>query len=272
MSRRFARLSLIITLCAVFLGGCAPDRRVMIETGYAPPRPAGLSGELILPKTPGPHPAVIVVHGCGGVQAHTHAWAGNLADWGYAALILDSFKTRHIASTCLDPDLLTGRMRAQDVGAAARWLRGRADIDADRVGMIGFSAGGWTAVWTAHPGWETMAAAKPLRAVIGVYPWCDSFTNVNAPFLVLIGEADDWTPAERCRSLQLALGPRDDVAFVYYPNAYHAFDVPGLNATVQGTSGGVTKSRVLLGDWRAHRDAEARVKAWLDRYVMPRKL
>jgi dienelactone hydrolase len=265
---RFAAAAMVATL---LLSGCVTGASIRIERGFRGLQPATLNGELFLPKTPGPHPAVIVAHGCSGITAGQRGWAHRIADWGYATLLLDSLATRGLSSVCLDASLLTGAARAPDIAAAARWLRARPDIDADRIGMIGFSHGGWTGVWTAHPRWASDTRTEPLRAVVTVYPWCDTLSGINAPLLVLIGDADDWTPAERCRWLQHALGAREDAEFVFYPGARHGFDVPGLNSTVQGFSGGVVATRWLLGDPAAARDAERRVKAWFDRHLAPRR-
>ena len=59
---------------------------------------------------------------------------------------------------------------------------------------------------------------------------------MTVPTLILIGERDDWAPAQECRNM---VDGRDDwgisrssgegapVRLVVYPGAYHAFDVPG---------------------------------------------
>jgi dienelactone hydrolase len=257
-------------LCGVLLASCAAST-VRIETGAAPPAPQVLSAELIVPKGAGPHPAVIVAHGCSGITPSQRNWASRIADWGYATLLLDSFGPRGRGSICTDAASITGRDRAGDVGAAVRWLRQRPEIDPARIGLVGFSHGGWTAMWTAHEGWPARTGNPPLRAAVAFYPWCDATSDALAkgPLLVLIGEADDWTPAERCRQSQAAIGARADIAFVYYAGARHGFDVPGLNVQVQGLDASGVKSRWLLHDPDAARDSERRVKAWLAQYLQP---
>ena len=48
-----------------------------------------------------------------------------------------------------------------------------------------------------------------------------------APLLILIGEADDWTPAADCRVLaERASAAGFPVAIKIYPGANHAFDSP----------------------------------------------
>ena len=53
------------------------------------------------------------------------------------------------------------------------------------------------------------------------------------PLLVLIGGADDWTPAATCRQMADAMAMRGaDASIVVYPGAYHYFDVEGRDLTV----------------------------------------
>jgi dienelactone hydrolase len=70
-----------------------------------------------------------------------------------------------------------------------------------------------------------------------------------APLLILIGEADDWTPAADCRALAEAAGRAGQpVAIKTYPGAHHSFDsrhpvrfVPGrLNPSAPGGRGATT--------------------------------
>jgi dienelactone hydrolase len=53
------------------------------------------------------------------------------------------------------------------------------------------------------------------------------------PLLVLIGQADDWTPADKCREMVEAMRARGaDATIVMYPGAYHYFDVEGQRLEV----------------------------------------
>lgn len=62
-----------------------------------------LAGELRLPKNASARvPAVVLVHGSGGISGSLDLWARELNDIGVAALILDSFSGRGITSTVED--------------------------------------------------------------------------------------------------------------------------------------------------------------------------
>jgi dienelactone hydrolase len=81
---------------------------------------------------------------------------------------------------------------------------------------------------------------------------------MTAPTVVLIGEADDWTPAERCREMVAHARPDDaTIALKVYLGAHHAFDVTQLKPGVRS-----------LGHWLeynepAARDAEQKLRAYL---------
>ena len=100
-----------------------------------------LAGRLFLPREPGPHPAVVLLHG-GGLQRLNEAplfFAPMLARCGVAALVYD--KRGNGASggaweTASFDDFV------DDAAAAVEALAQHADIDARRIGLIGFSQGG----------------------------------------------------------------------------------------------------------------------------------
>jgi dienelactone hydrolase len=101
-----------------------------------------LRGKLVLPPGPGPHPAVVIVHGSedySGVDCYPQPWL--LAPSGVATLVFDKRGTGGSDGyyTANFP-LLAG-----DVVAALAWLRTQPDIDPERLSLAGFSQGGWVA-------------------------------------------------------------------------------------------------------------------------------
>ena len=83
--------------------------------------------------------------------------------------------------------------------------------------------------------------------------------------LILIGDKDDWTRADRCRTLQASgLARPDLVEAVYYPDAVHAFDSNVKDRTVAGSGG---KTHRLAYDPVAAPDAEARTRAFFARFM-----
>jgi dienelactone hydrolase len=85
------------------------------------------------------------------------------------------------------------------------------------------------------------------------------------PLLILIGDKDDWTLADNCRKLQAAGFARPElVQAVYYPKAYHSFDARTQDRTLVVADGG---AHHLAYDATAAPDAEARTKAWFEKYL-----
>jgi dienelactone hydrolase len=185
-------------------------------------------GSIILPEGKPPFAAVIVLHGCNGVSPNTRVWARRLASWGYAALIVDSFTARGLKQVCDGSRALPGYRRADDVFAAARYLRSRPDIDGTRIAALGYSHGGWTALNAAPEKRVAEAGLPPLRAIVALYPFCP--LKVAPPLAsdvaIFIGDADDWAKAGNCKTFvdKYAANASHRPSLVVYAGAYHSFD------------------------------------------------
>ena len=122
--------------------------------------------------------------------------------------------SRETAGSGPDDPPITARF--DDAFGALLYLQSRPDVRADRVAAIGWSQGGVYAMAVINgPSLDRArqrGVAMPtigsttggFAAGIGVYPGgCFSLVNeqVVRPLLVLIGEADDWTPATKCREM-----------------------------------------------------------------------
>ena len=101
---------------------------------------AELHGRLVLPGGPGPHPAVVLVHGSEKEAATVFSHEGwLLAPHGIAVLIFDK---RGTGSSEGKFGMDFGQL-SDDVVAAVEWLRGQPEIDRERIGLAGYSQGGW---------------------------------------------------------------------------------------------------------------------------------
>lgn len=234
-------LRIVPLIVAVLVAGCATTRvgQAVRFENVTPGAPLAIDATLVLPAGPGPFPAVVQMHGCGGVETQSFRWARWLADHGYAALVVDSFRPRRVKGDCrTGPDEPPVTARFDDAFGALRYLQARPDIRGDRVGVIGWSQGGVYAIAVVNgPSLErarrrgVTLPAVGFAASVGVYPGgCFSLVKeqVVRPLLVLIGEADDWTPAVTCREMVEAMRSRGaDATIVTYPGAYHYFDVEG---------------------------------------------
>lgn len=255
---------LLVLLPAAALAGGVPTgattvRFASLETipGASAMEPGEVTGLLTLPEGDGPFPVVVMLHGCAGLYA-THAeWAALAASWGYASLRVDSFGPRGIEEICTD--ILKPVPRTADVNGAVAFLRGRPEIDASRIAVMGWSHGASVALQIAAEPGSLRDGLKPaVLGTIAVYPYCSlSSQPFRTPLLVLIGDADDWTPAGRCESMQDDLAPDSaPVDLVVYPGATHSFDCKLCNGVYWGR-------HHLVFDPAAYDDAVSRVHDFL---------
>jgi dienelactone hydrolase len=244
-------------MAATLLAGCATHtaRQTVRFPNTTPGAPVTIEATLVRPAGPGPFPAVVQLHGCAGLEAQSFRWARWLAERGYVALVVDSFGPRGVKGDCRSgPDEPPITARFDDAFGALRYLQSQTYVRADRVAAIGWSQGGVYAMAVINgpslerarrrgvtlPSVESTTGGSRtggFAAAIGVYPGgCFSLVTeqVVRPLLVLIGEADDWTPAAKCREMVEAMRGRGaDATIVTYPGAYHYFDVEGQRLEVQ---------------------------------------
>jgi dienelactone hydrolase len=199
--------------------------------------PVVISGDLRFPSGAGPFPAVILAHGCAGIQRAEAAWASVLGEWGYATFVVDSFRGRNLTEVCTGTNARTlgGTQRIPDAYGALRILVTHPKIDPRRVALMGFSHGG-VVTMGASTAWakETFApSGQPaFRAFLPFYPYCNTVyperERISAPVRIHTGELDDWCPAGPCvRLVEILRASGQDATITVYPGAQHGFDNVG---------------------------------------------
>jgi dienelactone hydrolase len=207
------------------------------------------------PAGDGPFPAVVILHDCSGLGPRSSGapwrWSSELTRRGYVTLWPDSFTPRsRPKGVCTDATLprVTYRERADDAYVALAHLASLPFVDRRRIAVMGGSHGGsstlaaivdgpanakrgdvrFAAAIALYPGcgwsfggWSVKRSKGPGRPIVG---YAGAFKPL-APLLILIGELDDWTPAEPCRRLaETAKGAGYPVEIKVYPGAHHSFD------------------------------------------------
>jgi dienelactone hydrolase len=226
MNRRRALIFFMFLCSAV----SAADAQVFDPAKVGPPL-SGAPAELYLPIGAAPAEAIIVLHGCDGIGPHYRQWARRLTEWGYAALLIDSFGPRGFKEVCNRGLLVPPEAQARDAFDGSAYLRAAPEVKAQRVGVIGFSHGGRAVLKAVLSGLVRRPSEPAFTAAVAYYPGCDPRDLPGAPLetdtLILIGDADEWTPAERCAHWRNSVQTNAHVMQMkIYPGARHGFDAP----------------------------------------------
>jgi dienelactone hydrolase len=193
-----------------------------------------VEGELYLPNSDTPSPAIVFSQGLGGVRdARERSYAAALSDQGYASLIIDSFKARG-ADGYSEPRRalhVTESMILGDAYAALRYLAARPDIDPARIFIVGFSYGGMISVLSAHEQFAKVFLPDGLRFAghVSYYgctvPRMENTRTSEAPVTIMQGGKDGNISLERSKEIA------DDVRrggspvhYTVFPEAYHQWE------------------------------------------------
>jgi dienelactone hydrolase len=220
-----------------------------------------LVARLVTPSGNAPFAAVVLLHGCDGTDLHSDWVERSFAGWPYAFLDVDSLGPRGVAQACEGYGKVSPTMRARDAHAAREWLAAQPFIDGHRIAVMGWSMGAETALQAiSNPYINEPDRAVPFAAAIAFYPSCPlKLRHPDAPLLVLIGAADDWTPPGSCRSMERIADSLPPFELVEYANATHAFDWAEAPARYFGHQ--------LRYDAAATEDAYARARTFLAKYL-----
>jgi carboxymethylenebutenolidase len=221
-------------------------------------------GYLYKPAGNGPFPAIVLLHGRGGLYS-TNAnadctliarsvtspcnattlskrhkmWGEYWASRGYLALLADSFGPRGKArgfgrfthGDADREDVNERTVRPLDAEGALAYLKGRGDVIANNIFLQGWSNGGSTALNVVF---RQGMKVDGFRAVLAFYPGCGPQSLLGrtlatkTPVTLLLGSEDEEVSPAICQSFaerSRAAGSPIDV--VLYQGAIHGFDDPG---------------------------------------------
>ncbi len=231
-----------------------------------------ITAYLSKPEGDGPFPAVLLLHGCLGLERDgaSKTWLGlkhyelTLNDAGFVTLIVDSHGSRgkrrdELLSTSCRAGVEIDRLL--DVTGSIRYLKTLPFVKPE-IGALGLSQGAAVVINTT--GWKEGPLRKQvLSAAVAIYPSCRHRPkDVRIPLLILIGDADNITPAERC-TYWLGLYEKQVVErlddngkpkgflpeLVIYSGAHHAYDLPFLRM-YQNSLGTVAPDSAAASDTR----------------------
>ena len=233
------RTTLLATVLATALtSGCTDPalrpRRLTAE-GVSPP----VWGVLERPTTPGPHPAVLLLHGSAGWRSGYAELARTYADSGFVALAIDYYAEtgRRVAP---EDGLAAWRTWQATVRQATAWLAAHPAVAGHPVALVGYSRGAFLAISVAGdlPGVGAVvdyygggSDDDPPAGQLAHYP----------PTLILHGDADQDVSVNLAHRLHDRLtNGGGTVEMHLYPGIGHAFNFP----------------------WKATYDSAASADAW----------
>jgi dienelactone hydrolase len=209
-------------------------------TGDKNGTPVTITGALRIPRLGTDRlPAVILVHGSGGIGANVDGWSQELNSIGLATFVTDSFTARGIQSTVANQALLGRLNMILDSYRALAALSAHPRIDPAKIVLMGFSRGGQATLYASLKRFERMYGPEgaTFAAYVSFYAPC--FTTYirdedvsDKPIRLFHGTADDYVPVAPCRAYVERLRKAGkDVTLTEYPDAHHAFDNPLLKVS-----------------------------------------
>jgi carboxymethylenebutenolidase len=186
-----------------------------------------VSGYLALPDGAGKHPAIIVIHEYWGLNDWVKEQAQKYAAQGYVALAVDLYRGRVAAN----PDEAHILMRGlpddrgmRDLQAAYAYVSSRPEVNAAKIGSIGWCMGG---SWSIK-----LAVDQPkLAACVVNYGWLPSepalIAKIKAPVQGNFGADDQGIPPKDVNAFEAAMKADGKIADIkIYDGAGHAFQNP----------------------------------------------
>jgi dienelactone hydrolase len=200
-------------------------------------QPVTIAGELRLPRRGKERlPAVVLLHGSGGLSASHARWAEELTGMGIATFLVDSFTGRGIVSVSASQETLGRLAMIIDAYRALDALAPDSRIDADKIAVLGFSRGGQSALYAGLRRFQKMHGPPGIEfaAYISFYPACntrfrDDENVTGRPVHIHHGLDDNYNPIEPCQAYidRLHAAGKKTVMLTEYPGAHHGFDNPG---------------------------------------------
>jgi dienelactone hydrolase len=195
-----------------------------------------LIGQIAVPETPGPHPAVMVMATALGLGEMMRERARRLAQLGYVAVATDIYgggvdcHADPKSAGTLMKDLLNPpqRLRARAV-AWHEQVKARPEVDPQGVAAVGFCLGGQCVLELARSGADVKAVVSFHGLLSTSMPALPG--AIRGQIAIYTGAKDPYAPAEHVTALQqelTAAGARFQLTV--FSEASHAFTDPNANA------------------------------------------
>ena len=185
----------------------------------------GGTAYLAVPKT-GSGPGVLVLHAWWGLNDFFKGFCDRLSKAGFVALAPDLYNGQIATTVPEAEDLLKKKgvfsnteATNKSVMGALQYLRTHPSVRGGKLGVIGFSMGGFWALWLSGE------APESIRAVVDFYSYGEGdFAKSRADYLGHFATKDDYEPIDGIRKLENTLrSAGKNVTFHFYDNVGHWF-------------------------------------------------
>jgi dienelactone hydrolase len=195
-----------------------------------------IAGHLFLPPGQGKGPAIVLMHGSGGLNdVMLNYWPKLFTAAGFAVFSVDTFGPRGVKQTVDDQSQLSAAADLADAFAALKLLASHPRIDGNRIAIMGFSRGG-TATWRTAIERVIRSQGASLRFAAHLPVYSGGCLNIarlvvkpgvfsKAPMLWIHGDADDYTVSTPCQDYAARIRQAGTpVEFLLLKGAHHSFD------------------------------------------------
>ena len=205
----------------------------------------------------GPRPAVLVLHDWMGLGHYAKMRADQLAGLGYIAMAADIYgkgvrpKDAKEAGEAAGHYKSNRKLLRERVNAAFNELKKQKNVNASKLGAIGYCFGGTTAL-------ELARSNPDVKAVVSFHGGLDTSdktlpSNVKAHLLVLHGADDPFVPEADLKAfVDQMKASKVDMQFVSYANAVHSFTNP--EAGNDNSKGAAYNELADKRSWQAMKD------------------
>jgi dienelactone hydrolase len=209
----------ILLIIAVLSSSCGPQTQDLKpkSSKKTAPQPT----PVFYPRTKGPFPAILLMPPAVHQISGENSIAAKLAAEGYVARVVDYGDTK-FAGLFNDADRMNGLKKLASDGLIS--LKAQPNVDPNRIGVIGYSLGGFFVTHLASKSDELGLRAGVIY--YGTYNIPEAIKNLRIPILAFQGEADQMTEFvhNALAMKQVALDYHKYFDLVLYPRALHGFD------------------------------------------------